>query len=44
MHEKHEDEMSKHCEDLEDKLCRKLMSLYKGSEDSDLVELCETLS
>ena len=40
MHEKHEDEMSKYCEDLEDKLCRKLMC----SEDSDLVELCETLS
>ena len=40
MHKKHEDEMSKYCENLEDKLCRKLMC----SEDYDLIELCETLS
>ena len=44
MHEKHEHEMSKYCDDLEDKLCIKLMSIYKGSEDSNLVELGETLS
>ena len=47
MQEKHGDEMSKYCEDLEDKLCIKVMSFYEGSEDSedsDMLELCETLS
>ena len=44
MQEKHGDEMSKYCEDLEDKLCMKVMSFYEGSEDSDMLELCETLS
>ena len=44
MHDKYEYEMSNYCDYLEDKICIKLMSLYKGSEDSNLVELCETLS
>ena len=53
MYQKHEDEMSKYCEDLEDKLCIKLMCSdledklsrkLMCSEDSNLVDLCETLS
>ena len=51
MYQKHEDEMSKYCEDLEDKLCIKLMC--SDLEDklsrklmcsANLVDLCETLS
>ena len=44
MQEKHEDEMIKYCDDLQNKLCIKLMSLYEGSENFYLLELCETLS
>ena len=43
MYEKHEDEIYKFCDDLEDKLCIKLMSLYKSSRP-DLEELCQTLA
>ena len=43
MQDKHEDEMFNYCDDLEDKLCIKLMSLYKSSRP-DLEELCQTLA
>ena len=43
MQEKHEYEMLKYCDDLEDKLCIKLMSLYKSSRP-DLIELYQTLA
>ena len=43
MQDKHEDEIYKFCDYLEDKLCIKLMSLYKSSRP-DLEELCQTLA
>ena len=44
MQDKHEDDIIKFCDDLQDKLCIKLMSLYEGFKDCGLLELCETLS